>query len=123
MQEGKMKPKYQFFKNFAYARAGLKEVFTSEKSFRLEIAYFVILSIIALILPYPVWAKIFLIASMLVPLIVELLNSAIERVVDMVTTEYNEFAKYAKDAAAAAVMLSLTFCAVVWIAVIIYFWQ
>jgi len=118
-----MKPKYQFFKNFAYARAGLKEVFTSEKSFRLEIAYFVILSIIALILPYPVWAKIFLIASMLVPLIVELLNSAIERVVDMVTTEYNEFAKYAKDAAAAAVMLSLTFCAVVWIAVIIYFWQ
>ncbi len=117
-----MKPEYRFFKNFAYARAGLKEVFTSEKSFRLEIVCFVILGIIALILPYPVWAKIFLIASMLVPLIVELLNSAIERVVDMVTSEYNELAKYAKDAAAAAVMFSLIFSGAVWIGVIIYFW-
>ena len=118
-----MKPKYEFFKNFAYARAGLREVFKSEKSFRLEIAYFVVLSIIALILPYPIWAKIFLITSMLVPLIVELLNSAIERVVDMVTREYNEFAKYAKDAAAGAVMLSLIFSGGVWIGVIVYFWQ
>ncbi|ACM93310.1 diacylglycerol kinase [Nautilia profundicola AmH] len=117
-----MKPDYQFFKNFAYARAGLKEVFQKEKSFRLEVMFFVILSITALVLPYPVWAKIFLIASMLVPLIVELLNSAIERVVDMVTSEYNELAKYAKDAAAAAVMLSLTFSGVVWLGVVIYFW-
>jgi len=117
-----MKPKYSFFKNFAYARAGFKEVFRSEKSFRLEIIYFVLLSIIALFLPYPVWAKIVLITSMLVPLIVELLNSAIERVVDMVTSEYNELAKYAKDAAAAAVMLSLIFSGFVWIGVIVYFW-
>ena len=117
-----MKPKYSFFKNFAYARAGFKEVFQKEKSFRIEMFFFVLLSIVACILPYPLWAKVVLISSMIVPLIVELLNSAIERVVDMVTSEYHELAKYAKDAAAAAVMLSLIFSGVVWIGVIVYFW-
>jgi len=116
-----MKPQYQFFKNFAYARAGLKAVFLEEKSFRLEVVFFVILSVTALILPYPAWAKIVLIASMLVPLAAELLNSALEGVVDMITEEYDERAKYAKDAAAAGVMLSLIFSAMIWIGFIIYF--
>jgi diacylglycerol kinase (ATP) len=118
-----MKPKYQFFKNFKYAREGFLEVFQKETSFKIEVVLGVILTIVAIFLPYPLYAKLILIGVLLVPLIVELLNSAIERVVDMVTEEYHELAKYAKDAAAAAVMLSLTFCAIVWIAVIVYFWQ
>ncbi len=118
-----MKPKYEFFKNFAYARAGFLEVLKSETSFKIEIVFFIIFLLIAFILPYPIWAKILLVASMLVPLIVELLNSAIERVVDMVTSEYHELAKYAKDAAAAAVMFSLIFSAAVWIGFIVYFWS
>jgi len=118
-----MKPKYEFFKNFAYARAGVKEVFKKEKSFRLEVFFFVTLFMLLCFLPYPLWAKIAIVASMLVPLIVELLNSAIEGVVDMVTSEYHELAKYAKDAAAAAVMFSLIFSAAVWIGFIVYFWS
>ena len=117
-----MKPKYQFFKNFSYARAGNLEDLKNETSFKLEIVFFIVFLLIAIFLPYPIWAKILLVASMLVPLIVELLNSAIERVVDMVTSEYHELAKYAKDAAAAAVMLSLVFSAMVWGCVVIYFW-
>jgi diacylglycerol kinase (ATP) len=117
-----MKPKYSFFKNFKYAREGLVEVFKKETSFKLEIFFFVILSVIAVCLPYPFWAKLILIGSMLLPLIAELLNSAVERVVDMVTSEYHELAKYAKDAAAAAVMLSLIFSGFVWTAVLFYFW-
>jgi len=117
-----MKPEYKFFKNFSYARAGLLEVFKKETSFKIEVFFFIVLSVVAIILPYPLWAKTVLIAGMLVPLIVELLNSAVERVVDMVTSEYNGLAKYAKDAAAAAVMISLTFSGLVWIGIIIYFW-
>ncbi|AZV45946.1 diacylglycerol kinase [Nautilia sp. PV-1] len=117
-----MKPKYSFFKNFKYAREGFAEVFKKETSFKLEIIFFAVLSVVAVFLPYPVWAKIILISGMLVPLIVELLNSAIERVVDMVTSEYHELAKYAKDAAAAAVMISIFFSVLVWICVIVYFW-
>ncbi|WP_456480649.1 diacylglycerol kinase [Nautilia sp.] len=118
-----MKPKYSFFKNFAYAREGFAEVFKKETSFKIEVFFFFFLGCIAFVLPYPLWAKIVLILSMLVPLTVELLNSAVERVVDMVTQEYHELAKYAKDAAAAAVMLSLFFSGGVWLCVIIYFWQ
>jgi diacylglycerol kinase (ATP) len=122
MQDYKVKPKYGFFKNFKYAREGFAEVFKKETSFKLEIICFVILSFAAVFLPYPVWAKIVLVSGMLIPLIAELLNSAIERVVDMVTSEYNEQAKYAKDAAAAAVMISIFFSVSVWICVIVYFW-
>jgi diacylglycerol kinase (ATP) len=122
MQDKKMKPEYKFLKNFAYARSGFWEVLKNETSFKLEIVFFVLLSLTALFLPYPFWAKTVLITVMLVPLIVELLNSAIERTVDMVTSEYHELAKYAKDAAAAAVMLSLIFSASVWICIVVYFW-
>ncbi len=115
-----MKPNYKFFKNFAYAREGFVEVLKNETSFKIEVFFFILLSIIAFILPYPFWIKMVLIVSMIVPLMVELLNSAIERVVDMVTNEYHQLAKYAKDAAAAAVMLSLVFSAGVWISVIIW---
>jgi diacylglycerol kinase (ATP) len=118
-----MKPKYHFFKNFKYAREGFLEVLKKETSFKIEVILAVFLTFVAIFLPYPLYAKLILIGVLLIPLMVELLNSAIERVVDMVTQEYHELAKYAKDAAAAAVMLSLTFCAVVWMAVIIYFWQ
>ena len=117
-----MKPEYQFFKNFKYAIDGFLEVLKNETSFKIEIIFFIVLSVVALFLPYPLFAKVILIISMLIPLIVELLNSAIERVVDMVTKEYNKCAKYAKDAAAAAVMLSLIFSCGVWISVIVYFW-
>jgi diacylglycerol kinase (ATP) len=118
-----MKPKYSFFKNFSYAREGFVEVFKKERAFQIEVFFVVLFSIVAFVLPYPLWAKIFLIASMSVVLFVELLNSAIERVVDMITDEYNELAKYAKDAAAAAVMISIFFSVLVWVGFIIYFWQ
>ena len=116
-----MKPEYKFFKNFGYALEGFIEVVKKETSFKLEIFFFIVFTVLALVLSFPVWAKIFLIASMLVPLIVELLNSAVERVVDMVTQEYHPLAKYAKDAAAAAVMLSISFSILVWIAFVLYF--
>jgi diacylglycerol kinase (ATP) len=119
----RMKPKYSIFKNFSYAREGFIEVFKKERAFQIEVFFVVLFSIVAFMLPYPLWAKIFLIASMSVVLFVELLNSAIERVVDMITDEYDELAKYAKDAAAAAVMISIFFSVLVWLGFIIYFWR
>jgi len=119
----RMKPKYSFFKNFSYAREGFVEVFKKERAFQIEVFFVAFFSIVAFVLPYPLWAKMFLIASMSVVLFVELLNSAIERVVDMITDEYHELAKYAKDAAAAAVMISIFFSVLVWAGFIIYFWR
>ena len=116
-----MKPKYNFFKNFSYAIAGFVEVLKKEKAFQIEVFFVIFLSIVVFILNYPLWIKLFLIASMFVVLFVELLNSAIERVVDMITNEYNELAKYAKDASAAAVKISVLFYILIWIGAVIYF--
>jgi diacylglycerol kinase (ATP) len=116
-----MKPEYQFFKNFKYAREGFLEVCKKEKSFKLQIGVFLLFTIIALLLNIPIWAKMFMIGSLVIPIIVELLNSSIERVVDLVTEDYHKLAKYAKDAAAAAVMVSFLFPFFIWGGVILYF--
>jgi len=51
-------------------------------------------------------------------IIAEITNSAIERAVDLVTLEYNERAKKAKDAGAAIVLVSVIFTFLVWVAVL-----
>jgi diacylglycerol kinase (ATP) len=63
-----------------------------------------------------------LIGSVLMVLIVELLNSAIEAVVDRVSFEWHELSKRAKDVGSAAVLLALLCCAGIWAAVIAQRW-
>jgi len=115
-----MKPKYSFFKNFKYAREGFYSAIKKETSFRLQFLNFIIFTIIAILTPYPLWIKLILIGSLFIPIIVELLNSAIEAVVDMVTEEYHELAKYAKDVAAASVMISFLIPIFIWVSIILY---
>lgn len=107
-------PKYHFFKNTRYALAGLRDVMANEASFRVELVLFVFLQIVVFFLPFSLMEKLLLSSVLFVPLIVEVLNSAIERVVDLVTLEQHDLAKRAKDAGSAAVFLSLIFVLVVW---------
>ncbi len=75
----------------------------------------------ALLLPLAIWLplvtteRVLLIATLLIVLIVELLNSAIEAVVDRVSLDNHELSKRAKDLGSAAVFLSLTLVAVAWL--------
>jgi diacylglycerol kinase (ATP) len=74
----------------------------------------------ALLVPLAFWLpvtpleRVLLIGSLVLVLVVELLNSAIEAVVDRVGTERNDLAKKAKDLGSAAVMLSLLLVATTW---------
>ncbi|SMC08892.1 diacylglycerol kinase [Nitratiruptor tergarcus] len=113
-------PKYSLFKNATYALCGLKECFMSETSFKIEIVLFVILSITLWLIPISLLSKIILQTSLFIPLIVELLNSAIERVVDLACSKTHPLAKSAKDTAAAAVLLSLFLTLGIWAAVFVY---
>ncbi len=108
------KPKYTLFKNTCYALNGLVEVFKNEPSFRLQIVLFVVGMVTAWCLPISFTNQAVLAISLFVPLIAEVINSAIERTVDLVTFEYNELAKRAKDAGAALVFLSLAMLAFIW---------
>ena len=115
-----MKPKYNLSKNFFYAIDGVKELF-KETAFIIEIFAFLIATAILVLLPYPLWAKIFMFASLFIPLLAEALNTAIEKVVDLVTDDYHILAKHAKDIAAFAVMVSIFITIFVWFGFIVYF--
>ena len=117
-----MKPKYSICKNFLYAIDGAKELF-KETSFKIEIFCFFIAIVILLFLPYPLWAKFFMFGSLFFPLVAEAFNTAIERAVDLTTTEFHILAKHAKDIAAFGVFMSIFIPLFTWIAFMVYFYD
>ncbi|KAB2923384.1 MAG: diacylglycerol kinase [Dechloromonas sp.] len=97
-----------------YSLAGLRAAYRYEDAFRQETWLAVVLIPLALMLPVGWLAKGLLIASVLLVLIVELLNSAVEAVVDRVSLENHRLAKRAKDIGSAAVLVTLLLVLVVW---------
>ncbi len=101
-----------------YSLDGLRAAWAGEDAFRQEIMMAAVLTPVALVLPVPLAEKILLIGVMMLVLIVELLNSAIEAAVDRDSLEINPLGKRAKDVGSAAVMLALMLAGGTWIAVI-----
>jgi len=102
-----------------YSVEGLRACFASEEAFRLEIMLAVVLTPLAFWLgDSPAERGLLLVAIVLV-LLVELLNSAIEAVVDRIGLEYHALSKKAKDIGSAAVFISLVSFVVLWVAVLL----
>lgn len=99
---------------FGYSLEGFKAAFKHEDAFRQEVFLAIILIPLAFYLGKSPIEKSLMIASVLLVLIVELLNSAIEAAVDHTSTEHHALAKRAKDIGSAAVFLALSIVAVVW---------
>lgn len=97
-----------------YSIAGLRAAFRHEDAFRQEVFLAALLIPAALFMPVAGTGKALMVASVLLVLIVELLNSAIEAAVDRISLEHHALAKRAKDIGSAAVMLALVNVPVVW---------
>ena len=108
------KPKYHLFKNTQYAFDGLFHAIRTESSFRLELLAALFIVPAVFLLDFELWQKTTLLCTAFLVLIVELLNSAIENVVDLVTKEIHPLAKSAKDIGATAVMFSITLHLLCW---------
>jgi diacylglycerol kinase (ATP) len=108
------KPKYHLFKNTKYALDGLIHAFKTESSFKLELLAGVIIVPIIFFTPFEVSQKLILFSTAILVLIVELINSAIENVVDLVTLDIHPLAKNAKDIGATAVMFSIILHIICW---------
>ena len=78
---------------------------------------------VALLLPAPILGKALMISSIMLVLIVELINSALEATVDHTSMEKHPLAKRAKDIASAAVFLSIVAAAMVWLMVLMDIWR
>ena len=102
------------WKALHYSAEGLIATFRNETAFRLELIMAVVLIPIALILPLKGMEKVMLIGSVLLVLVVELLNTAVEAVVDRVSEKTHHLSKRAKDAGSAAVFISLVILGITW---------
>jgi len=99
---------------FFYSMDGMRAAFRHEDAFRQEVFLAVLLIPAALFTPATGIGKALMIAVVLLVLIVELLNSAVEAAVDRISLENHKLAKRAKDIGSAAVLLALINVPVVW---------
>jgi len=101
----------------SYSWQGIQYAFRNEAAFRQESVLLVIAVIIAIISDTNITHKILLISSVTFVLIVEIINSAIEAVVDRFGEEFHPLSKAAKDMGSAAVLIALLLAAIIWLLV------
>nr|WP_315396762.1 diacylglycerol kinase [uncultured Duganella sp.] len=99
---------------FFYSIDGLKSAWKHEHAFRQELGLFVAGTLVALVLKVSAFERLVLIAVLVLVLIVELINSAIEAVVDRISLERHPLSKNAKDFGSAAVLLACLLAAATW---------
>jgi diacylglycerol kinase (ATP) len=97
-----------------YSVDGFRAAYRHEDAFRQEVMLAAVLVPLALFLPASGVGKALMVASVLLVLLVELLNSAVEATVDRISLENHQLAKRAKDIGSAAVFVSLVNVVAVW---------
>ena len=101
------------------SRAGFRDAWQNEEAFRIEFTLFVLSVPLAFWLADGVFRAAILIAVVLLLVIVEVLNSAIEAVVDRIGPERHDLSRLAKDLGSLAVLLAAVLAGIVWIAAIV----
>ncbi|WP_373082278.1 diacylglycerol kinase [Zhongshania sp.] len=100
---------------YKYSLKGLRAAWRHEVAFRQEIVLATLLLPLALWLGTNASERALLIGSVVIVIVVELLNSAIEAIVDRISTELHPLSGQAKDLGSAAVMLSMLLCLSCWV--------
>ena len=112
-------PKYNFFKNTSYAVNGLKDLIKTETSFKIELIITIILLPVIIFVDATLTNKALMFITLMGMILAETINSAIERVVDLVTLEHHHMAGRAKDVGSAIVFLSIFIFVVTWSIILI----
>lgn len=104
---------------FGYSMAGLRTSFRNESAFRQELALCVAATPLGLWLGTTAVERVLLVGSVLLVLVVELLNTAVENAIDRISAERHELAKRSKDAGSAAVFVTLMLAGFVWLMIVV----
>ena len=94
---------------------GLRAVARSEAAFRQELVALVVATPLAFVVTGEAWKRLALILAIVLIMIVELLNTAVEKLGDRVSLEHDPRMGFVKDLGSAAVSLSLLFAAAIWL--------
>ena len=111
-------PKYNFFKNTSYALKGLIDLIKNETSFKIEIIVTILLIPVIIFIDTNLTNKAILFITLMGMILAEAINSAIERVVDLVTLEHNPMAGRAKDAGSTIVFISISIFVITWVIIL-----
>ncbi|MCA4023166.1 diacylglycerol kinase [Vibrio vulnificus] len=113
----------RIIKATGYSIQGLKAAFKHEAAVRQEFALLVVAIVLATWLDVSMLERITLLAVVVLVLIVELMNSAVEAVVDRIGVEHHELSGRAKDIGSAAVLVALIFAGFTWLYIVgSYYW-
>ncbi len=107
-------PKYNLFKNSSYALKGLRDLVQNETSFKVELLLIVAAIPVIFILQVGLVEKLLLFVTLMGIPLAEAINSAIERIVDLITLDYHELAGRAKDLGSCAVLISVVIFLITW---------
>ncbi len=107
-------PKYNFLKNTSYALKGLIDLIKNETSFKIELILTLILLPTLFFIDTNLTNKLLMFITLMGMLLAETINSAIERVVDLVTLEHHHMAGRAKDVGSAIVFISIFIFLITW---------
>jgi diacylglycerol kinase (ATP) len=105
---------------FFYTLDGLRAAYRHEDAFRQEVWLASLLVPLAFFLPAGGTGRALMVGSVLLVLIVELINSAIEAAIDRISLEHHKLSKRAKDIGSAAVMIALINVIATWVLVLFY---
>ena len=102
-----------------YSAAGLRSAFRSEEAVRMEAAAFVVMAPLGFWLGSTDVEKVLLVGSLVLVILMELINTAIEKVVDRVSGDYHELSREAKDIGSALVLVSIVLVLFTWAVILI----
>ncbi|PVZ83201.1 diacylglycerol kinase [Serratia sp. S1B] len=108
----------RIIKAAGYSYKGLISAWRNEAAFRQELVVAIVAIILAMWLDVGAIARILLIGSLVLVMIIEIINSAIEAIVDRVGAEYHELSGRAKDMGSAAVLVAIMLALFVWVSVL-----
>ena len=101
-----------------YSLSGFLFAWHDESAFRQEVVFAIVLVPLAFMMPVTVTQQVLLVASVILVLIVEMINSAIETIIDRISLDIHSLSKRAKDMGSAAVLLALMNAIVTWIVIL-----
>ncbi|HSH24544.1 MAG TPA: diacylglycerol kinase family protein [Massilibacterium sp.] len=113
LKDKKQKEKRRLFRSFSYAFLGIKHTIQIEKNMRIHLLASFIVLILMIFLPLKKVEIAILCMVIGMVFALEMVNTAIENVVDLVTKEYRPLAKIAKDVAAGAVLIFVLFAVII----------
>lgn len=109
-----MTPLRRLIRAFGYSLQGLKAAFETEWAFRVEVFVAPPMAVLALLLPVPLAEKALLLSSLFLVLMAELVNTAIETVIERIAPDRHPLSGKAKDIGSAVVLLALINAGLIW---------